>query len=73
MRLAAIGASQDDTVNRCATTMRSTTAPTTTRTPLAMLNNLRQPIHRVCVTCNNMFETDIEHIDAKHCPVCRRA
>ena len=32
-----------------------------------------QRIHRVCVTCNNMFETDIEHIDAKHCPVCRRA
>ena len=30
-------------------------------------------IHRVCVTCNNMFETDPGHLDAKYCPVCRRA
>ncbi len=30
-------------------------------------------IHRVCVTCNNMFETDPSHLDAKYCPVCRRA
>jgi hypothetical protein len=30
-------------------------------------------IHRVCVTCNNMFETDTAHIDAKYCPTCRRA
>jgi hypothetical protein len=30
-------------------------------------------IHRVCITCNNMFETDVDHIDAKYCPACRRA
>jgi len=30
-------------------------------------------IHRVCVTCNNMFETDPAHFDAKYCPTCRRA
>jgi hypothetical protein len=30
-------------------------------------------IHRVCVTCNNMFETDAAHIDVKYCPTCRRA
>jgi hypothetical protein len=33
----------------------------------------KQRIHRVCVTCNNMFETDADHIDAKYCPACRRA
>ena len=30
-------------------------------------------IHRVCVTCNNMFETDPGHLDVKYCPACRRA
>lgn len=29
-------------------------------------------IHRVCVTCNNMFEVDPAHFESKHCHVCRR-
>jgi hypothetical protein len=36
-------------------------------------SDFARTIHRVCVTCNNMFETDLEHFDAKQCPVCRRA
>jgi hypothetical protein len=29
-------------------------------------------IHRVCIGCNNMFEVTMDHIDAKHCPVCHK-
>jgi hypothetical protein len=29
-------------------------------------------IHLVCVTCNNMFEVNAAHFDAKQCPTCRR-
>jgi Fe2+ or Zn2+ uptake regulation protein len=30
-------------------------------------------VHLVCVTCNNVFETDAAHFDAKQCTLCRRA
>jgi len=30
-------------------------------------------IHRVCISCNNMFEVTPENYDAKHCPNCHKA
>jgi hypothetical protein len=30
-------------------------------------------IHRVCVTCNNMFRVSPENYDAKQCPNCHKA
>jgi len=29
-------------------------------------------IHRVCIGCNNMFEVNMDHIDAKHCSACHK-
>jgi hypothetical protein len=29
-------------------------------------------IHRVCITCNNMFRVSPDHYDAKQCPNCRK-
>ena len=28
-------------------------------------------IHRVCISCNNMFEVPMDRIGEKHCPVCK--
>ena len=30
-------------------------------------------IHRVCISCNYMFEVTPENIGAKHCPKCHKA
>ncbi len=30
-------------------------------------------IHRVCISCNNMFRVTPENYEAKHCPICRKA
>jgi len=30
-------------------------------------------IHRVCVTCNNMFQVTTENYEAKQCPNCHKA
>ncbi len=30
-------------------------------------------IHRVCVTCNNMFRVTPDRYEAKQCPNCRKA
>ncbi len=30
-------------------------------------------IHRVCISCNNMFRVTPENYEAKHCPNCRKA
>ena len=30
-------------------------------------------IHRVCVTCNNMFRVTPENYEAKQCPACHKA
>jgi hypothetical protein len=30
-------------------------------------------IHRVCISCNNMFEVTIDNYEAKHCAVCHKA
>ncbi len=29
-------------------------------------------IHRVCITCNNMFRVPAENYEAKHCPACHK-
>jgi membrane protease subunit (stomatin/prohibitin family) len=29
-------------------------------------------IHRVCISCNNMFEVTIDNYEAKHCPNCHK-
>jgi hypothetical protein len=29
-------------------------------------------IHRVCVTCNNMFQVTPERYEAKQCPACHK-
>jgi len=29
-------------------------------------------IHRVCVTCNNMFQVTPDRYDAKQCPTCHK-
>ena len=29
-------------------------------------------IHRVCVTCNNMFRVTADHYEAKQCPNCHK-
>lgn len=30
-------------------------------------------IHRVCITCNNMFRVTPDNYEAKQCPNCRKA
>ncbi len=35
--------------------------------------NPKPKIHRVCISCNNMFEVSIDDYEAKHCPNCRKA
>ncbi len=30
-------------------------------------------IHRVCISCNNMFTVTFDQYDAKHCPNCHKA
>ncbi len=30
-------------------------------------------IHRVCITCNNMFRVTPENYDAKQCSICHKA
>jgi hypothetical protein len=30
-------------------------------------------IHRVCISCNNMFEVTMDNYEAKHCAVCHKA
>ena len=30
-------------------------------------------IHRVCISCNNMFEVTIDNYEAKHCSACHKA
>ena len=30
-------------------------------------------IHRVCITCNYMFEVTPDNFAAKHCPKCHKA
>jgi hypothetical protein len=30
-------------------------------------------IHRVCISCNNMFEVTIDNYEEKHCSVCHKA
>ena len=33
----------------------------------------QQPvIHRVCITCNNMFRVTADNYEAKHCPNCHK-
>lgn len=33
-----------------------------------------QPVlHRVCITCNNMFRATPENYEAKQCPNCHKA
>jgi hypothetical protein len=29
-------------------------------------------LHRVCITCNNMFRVTPDHYEAKQCPNCRK-
>ncbi len=29
-------------------------------------------IHRVCITCNNMFRVTPENYQAKQCPICHK-
>ena len=29
-------------------------------------------LHRVCITCNNMFRVSPENYDAKQCPNCHK-
>ena len=29
-------------------------------------------LHRVCITCNNMFRVSPDHYDAKQCPNCHK-
>ncbi len=29
-------------------------------------------IHRVCISCNNMFVVPIDDYEAKHCSVCHK-
>lgn len=29
-------------------------------------------LHRVCVTCNNMFRVTPENYEAKQCPTCHK-
>ncbi len=29
-------------------------------------------IHRVCISCNNMFVVPLDHIDEKHCSNCKK-
>ncbi len=30
-------------------------------------------IHRVCISCNNMFVVSLDNYEAKHCPTCHKA
>jgi hypothetical protein len=29
-------------------------------------------IHRVCISCNNMFVVPVDNYEAKHCSVCHK-
>lgn len=29
-------------------------------------------IHRVCISCNNMFVVPLEKYEEKHCPACHK-
>ncbi len=33
----------------------------------------KKKIHRVCITCNYMFEVTPDNFAAKHCPKCHKA
>jgi hypothetical protein len=46
--------------------------PETRSAAIAGVEVVSPRIHRVCVTCNNMFEVDSAHFESKHCSVCRR-
>ncbi len=45
------------------------TAPKTETSPRGAS---RPVLHRVCITCNNMFRVTPENYEAKQCPTCRK-
>ncbi len=51
----------------------STQENTAQKTEAEQKKNPPEPvIHRVCVTCNNMFRVTPDHYDAKMCPNCHK-
>jgi hypothetical protein len=32
----------------------------------------KKKIHRVCISCNYMFEVSVDDFTAKHCPKCHK-
>jgi hypothetical protein len=43
-----------------------------TKTETAPSQKPQAVIHRVCVTCNNMFRVSADHYEAKQCPNCHK-
>jgi hypothetical protein len=52
--------------------MEETTQPKIEHRPDAKPNASGPLIHRVCISCNNMFVVPLEKYEEKHCPACHK-
>jgi hypothetical protein len=58
-----------DRIQRMSETQKTDTRPGEGASPVL---DAKVVIHRVCISCNNMFKVTANNFTAKHCPKCHK-